>query len=174
MGKPLLLLDVDGPLNVWAASNSKTPKGYRTHRMSPRGWTGPPLKVRLWPAHGPMLLDFAETHSVELVWATTWEDQANTMIGPEIGLPELPVIDFGGQQPGRLHGWKYPDVSAYAHDRALAWFDDDFGAPEYAEAQARFLRWRAGHAATLLHHVDPTVGITQADLDAVAEWVKAL
>lgn len=49
------------------------------------------IDVALNPAHGPMLLRFAAEHGVELVWATTWTDDANTMIGPLLELPELPV-----------------------------------------------------------------------------------
>lgn len=174
MDKPILALDVDGPLNPWAASNSKVPKGYRSHRMSPRGWVGPPLKVRLNPAHGPMLLDFAATHGVELVWATTWEDQANTMIGPHIGLPALPVIEFGGRQ-ALSRGWKYRAVGEYATGRPLVWLDDDFLEPSYARARMLFDEDR--HAAgvpTLLMTIEPQIGLTSGDLTTVAEWLGAV
>jgi hypothetical protein len=109
-----------------------------------------------------------------MAWATTWAEDANTMIGPVIGLPELPVIDFGGGQPGALPGWKYPSVSAYAQDRPLVWLDDDFQISEYAQAKAQFLNWRDGHAATLLLQINPAIGITETDMLTVAEWVKAL
>lgn len=171
MTKPLLLLDVDGPLNPWALRATR--EGYTAYRMTPHGWTGRPLNVRLSPAHGPMLLDFAATHGVELVWATTWAQDANTMIGPRIGLPELPVIDFGGGQPGALPGWKYQAVAQYASGRPLAWFDDDFAEAAYIKARWRFEDAREG-VPTLLHDVDPTMGLTQVDLDTVAEWVKTL
>lgn len=37
--KPLLLIDVDGPLNPYAAQAERRPEGYTTHRMRPTGWT---------------------------------------------------------------------------------------------------------------------------------------
>ena len=40
--KPLLLIDIDGPLNPYAAlSLPTTPEGYTRHRMRPTGWTTP-------------------------------------------------------------------------------------------------------------------------------------
>lgn len=77
-GRPLLLLDVDGPLNPWAAKPCRRPDGYTTHRLRPSGWehAKKPLRVWLSPAHGPMLLDFSAGNNVELAWATTWQDDA--------------------------------------------------------------------------------------------------
>lgn len=37
-GRPLLYLDVDGPLNPYAAKPERRPEGYTTHRMKPEGW----------------------------------------------------------------------------------------------------------------------------------------
>lgn len=161
MSRPLLLLDVDGPLNPYRAKPSKRPAGYTTHRLDPDGHT---YRVWLNPQHGPMLLDFAAVTGVELVWATTWEHHANRLIGPEIGLPELPVIEWG------FNGWhwKFDAVLAYAPGRALAWLDDDFA--EFPAERAWFEEQR-GDTPTLLHHVDPKIGLRQDDLDAVAAWL---
>lgn len=63
--RPLLLLDVDGPLNPYAAKPSRRPPGYATHRMLPDSWVASsprprastrPLRVWLNPGHGPALL----------------------------------------------------------------------------------------------------------------------
>ena len=102
--RPLLFLDVDDPLNPFAAKPTRRPDGYEKHRMAPRRWMeaerewlrakgrpfkrAKPLRVWLNPAHGPALLDLP----VELVWATTWEQEANEWIGPVLGLPALPVV----------------------------------------------------------------------------------
>lgn len=170
MPKPLLLLDVDGPLNPFAAKPTQRPEGYETHRPTPVGWSKP---LRLWlnPAHAPMLL--AVTDVVELVWATTWgeHDQANTVIGPLIGLPRLPVIDVGQHTylAPRDRIWKRDAVEGYAEGRALAWFDDDFVRPgdfEWAEKRT------AAGIPTLLVPINPAVGIVQADVDRVAAWAR--
>lgn len=74
--KPLLLIDVDGPLNPYAAKASRRPEGYDTHRMRPTGWEGPhvkPLRVWLNPEHGPALTALP----FELAWCTTWQAEAN-------------------------------------------------------------------------------------------------
>jgi hypothetical protein len=125
------------------------------------------LRVWLNPAHGAMLVDFAGRRGMELVWCTTWEHDANVMIGPVIGLPELPVIEWGFSAVM----WKFKGVLEYATGRPLAWLDDDFG--RFGTERAWFERERAP-VPTLLHHVDPRVGLTPADLEAVASWRAAL
>ena len=162
--RPLLLLDVDGPLNPYGAKPERRPAGYATHRLTPTGWIKL-LRVWLNPSHGPMLMEFAERAGMELAWATTWSADANTMIGPLIGLPELPVIML---KPGFYLEWKWTAVAAFAAGRPLAWLDDDFMA--WRHLRTGFDSARRG-IPTLLHHVDPRIGITSADLDAVEEWV---
>ncbi|GAA3369335.1 hypothetical protein GCM10020367_11640 [Streptomyces sannanensis] len=78
---PLLLIDIDGPLNPYGGQPERRPEGYTTHRMCPSGWThGKPLRVWLNHGHGEELLALAEQY--ELVWATTWKGEANVWIGP--------------------------------------------------------------------------------------------
>lgn len=112
-----------------------------------------------------MLLAFAEKHGVELAWCTTWEHDANTMIGPRIGLPQLPVVEFGFTATK----WKFGAVLDFAGDRPVAWLDDDFA--EFPYFRDEFLAAR-GDRPTLLHHVSPRVGIKSEDLDAVAHWLS--
>lgn len=162
--KPLLLLDVDGPLNPYRAKPSKRPAGYTTHRLAPDGHT---YRVWLNPEHGPMLLGFAAEYDMELVWATTWEDAANRLIAPLIGLPTLPVIGWGYTG---VH-WKFDAVQVYAQGRPLAWLDDDFG--RFPSERAWFEDRRV-NTPTLLHHVDPAIGLRRDDLDAVAAWLTAV
>ncbi|MET8829279.1 hypothetical protein ABZX40_33050 [Streptomyces sp. NPDC004610] len=176
----MLLVDVDGPLNPYAAKPHRRPEGYGTHRiLTPRwkaaerrrlaergmpGRTVRPLRVWLDPAHGPAL----RALPFDLVWATTWEEEANTYIGPVLGLPELPFIAWSGQraEPGDGDGvfWKTPEVVAWARGRAFAWVDD-----EVTEADREWVqRHHAGPA--LLHRVDPRRGLTGEDFAALAAW----
>ncbi len=165
--RPLLLLDVDGPLNPYGATRGDVDK----HRMPLPYYVRRMLGFRVFlsKVHGELLNAFAEEHDVELVWATTWEHDANRLIGKFIGLPHLPVIEFG-KHPGSIRGWKYPAVLAYAADRPVAWLDDDFDLADPVAARDEFLADR-GDLPTLLHHVSPSVGLTSTDLDAVAEWL---
>ncbi len=167
--KPLLLIDVDGPLNPYAAKPERRPAGYGTHRMSPTGWTGAkPLRVWLNPDHGDELLALAEAY--ELVWATTWKGEANDWIGPRLGLPELPFVDWP-----RMHGkaprgtfWKTQYILEYAAGRPFAWIDDDITSYDHEYVERNHL------AAALLLRVDERIGLTRPDFDALAEWAAAL
>jgi hypothetical protein len=155
MSRPLLLLDVDGPLNPYRGTDRRQ-AGYTKYRLDG-------FEVWLNAAHGPMLTAFADRYDVELVWATTWEHNANDMIGCRIGLPKLPVIEWGF----KAHHWKFDAVLEFAAGRPLAWLDDDFG--RFRQEREWFDQQRAG-VPTLLHHVDPAVGITADDLVAVGAW----
>lgn len=159
--KSLLLLDVDGPLNPFRATK---PAGYTAHKLPTSGQT---FNVWLNHDHGRMLLDFADEHGVELAWCTTWEHDANVCIGPHIGLPKLPVIEFGFT----AHQWKFNAVLDYAAGRPLAWLDDDFLL--FPKERAWFDERRTD-TPTLLHLVSPGVGLTADDLRAVADWVSDL
>ncbi|WP_248965696.1 hypothetical protein [Sphaerisporangium perillae] len=68
----------------------------------------------------------------ELVWATTWEDEANAEIAPRIGLPQLPVVNWpeSSDEDERqdqwfgLH-WKTRTLVTWAAGRPFAWVDDE-------------------------------------------------
>jgi hypothetical protein len=165
--RPLLLLDVDGPLNPYAMHRSNVvDAGYTAHRMTPEGWIGQPLRVLLNPDHGPLLTDLAAEHDMELVWATTWEGAANTLIGPAIGLPELPVISFGDSIYNKH--WKFTAVLKYAGDRDLVWIDDDFGTTRTSAIDDFMVR--RGTAHTYLHQVSQRHGLTAKDVEVIARW----
>ncbi len=192
---PILFLDVDGPLNPFAAPAEQHPEGYAAHRMRPASWAReyppvplpgggervPSLRVWLNPAHGPALRRLP----VELVWATTWGHEANEWIGPHLGLPLLPVVEWTEQDMLRAEEdmfsgddgidpdaaerdtfWKTRFVAAYAAGRPFAWFDD-----QIAEAD---VRWCAAHhpAPTLLLPIDPALGLREEDFEAVEQWAK--
>lgn len=169
--RPLLLVDVDGPLNPWAAKAQRRPDGYQTHRMRPTGWQEHerrrPLRVWLNPAHGPAL----RALPFDLVWCTTWAHEANEWISPHIGLPDLPVIDWpDGAQRARADGtlWKTEHAVRYAAGRPFAWVDDDLG-----DADREYV---AAHhdGPALLHWVSPRAGLLPADFDALAAWATEI
>ncbi|NJA56680.1 hypothetical protein [Streptomyces sp. NEAU-H3] len=169
MSGPLFLLDVDGPLNPYAANPSRRPKGYTTHRMRPTGWEHPrqkPLRVWLNPSHGPALLNLPGG----LIWATAWGAEANTWIGPHLGLPALPVIVWpetgpriGALGAPTLH-WKTIAVVEYAAGRPFAWIDD-----EITDADREYV---AVHhvGPALLHHVSSHLGLLPADFEELTRW----
>lgn len=167
--KPLLLIDIDGPLNPYAAKAQRRPQGYTTHRMHPAGWTDTkPLRVWLNPGHGAELLALAEWY--ELVWATTWKGEANRWIGPQLGLPELPFIDWPQMHGKAPRGtfWKTQYILEYAAGRPFAWIDDDITAMDHEWVDQHHL------TAALLLNIDPRLGLLRPDFDALADWAAAL
>lgn len=164
--KPLLI-KVDGPLNPYAAlSGHRPPPGYTRHRMRPTGWTaGPALPVLLDPAHGARLLALVGRY--ELVRATTWKDEANEWIGPRIGLPRLPFIDWpqmhGPAPEGTYRKTRY--VVAYAAGPPFASIGD-----EISDRDREWVAGRPPAGDSLLRWIDPAVGLAPTDFDALAAW----
>ncbi|MBA4862492.1 hypothetical protein H1V43_14030 [Streptomyces sp. PSKA54] len=167
--KPFLFLDIDGPLNPYMALIGPVPEGYGIHLTRPEGWTATPfLPVLLHPGHGAELRNLSEAY--DLVWATTWMDEANEWIGPHLGLPRLPYVAwrevFGGAQDGTY--WKTRDIVAYAAGRPFAWVDD-----EVTDADRDWVE-RHHPADALLLWIDPRTGLTQKHFTALASWAEAL
>jgi hypothetical protein len=99
--RPLLFLDVDGPLIPIGGHHDAI--DYRLdRRLTPalaRALASNPLLYRLDTRCGRWLAALP----CKLVWATTWMADANEVIGPLLGLPELPIVqwpeDTGDDQP---------------------------------------------------------------------------
>ncbi|SED45431.1 hypothetical protein SAMN05216532_4599 [Streptomyces sp. 2231.1] len=157
----LLFLDVDGPLIPFGAADRPYP-AYPGPRMA-----GPehPLLTRVDPALGPRLLALG----CELVWATTWMDDANSGLAPWLGLPALPVVRWPDEDepPGLLH-WKTRPLVAWAAGRPFIWVDDEITEADRA--------WAAVHhpGPALLHRIDHRYGLTEADFTALEEWLAAV
>lgn len=173
--RPLLLLDVDGPLNPY--QSRIPPLGYRKARQASRHAR---VHVRLNPEHGALLCGFAESHGVELAWATLWgPDRANALIGSFIGLPELAGVDFSPDDQTLVDrygdSWKFGYVEHWARGRPLAWLDDEFKAQHLHVHRDQFLhRRKSAGVPTLLVDVSPRTGLTVAHLDHIGKWLLDL
>ncbi|WP_042365057.1 HAD domain-containing protein [Streptacidiphilus neutrinimicus] len=175
------MLDVDGPLNPFGAMPDHRPDGFQEHFLMPPSWAAleelriaaaprarepMPLPVWLNPAHGAQLLDLP----FELVWATTWEAEANAFISPLLGLPDLPYIAW--QAPRRAtqgrRCWKTSEIVAWAAGRPFAWVDD-----EISRADGE---WVAEHHSgpALLRRIDPRRGLGAEDFTDLSAWAAEL
>ncbi|MGW4890866.1 HAD domain-containing protein [Kitasatospora sp. NPDC004240] len=179
--RPLLFLDVDGPLIPFGGP----PQEYPTFAAEPEaldpeapgvgaipgagaGAGANPLLARLDPGHGPRLAALP----CEVVWATTWMEDANDCLAPRLGLPRLEVVDW--PEPSELDDrdarrglhWKTRALVGRAAGRPFAWVDD-----ELTDADRS---WVAAHhpGPALLHRVDPRRGLTAADYEALDTWLR--
>jgi hypothetical protein len=127
------------------------PAGFAAHQVAG-------LRLLLSREHGTWLTRLAS--EFELVWATSWENDADELIAELVGLPRgLPVIAFDTWKAGD-EGWltKLPDVVKFVGDRPLAWVDDVLDPEVYAWAESR-------PAPTLLVQPDPDVGLTPSHVE---------
>ncbi|WP_202866103.1 HAD domain-containing protein [Kribbella turkmenica] len=148
--RPLLLLDFDGPLNPHRAK--EIPPGYSRHEIveGTKTW-----QVLLNPRHGVELNSLAEVF--DLVWATSWEHGANRLLGPRLGLPELPVIVWPSRTPVLRGSWKTPYVAEWVGDRPFVWVDDEVGRDDQAGFGDR----------QVVYAVDPGIGLGDADFATI-------
>ncbi|MEV1069836.1 HAD domain-containing protein [Streptomyces sp. NPDC050263] len=163
----LLFLDVDGTLIPFGGT-APYPQYGRPSPPSPH-----PLLPRLDPALGPRLLALG----CESVWATTWLDDANTVLGPWLGLPALPVVRWpdetagaaaeGDPAAGGVH-WKTRPLVEWASGRPFVWLDDEITSADRS--------WVAAHhpGRALLHRVDQRRGLTDEDFAVVADWIAGV
>ena len=157
--KPVLAVDVDGVISLF-------------------GFDGPldqvPGSFQLIDgiAHciadgvGPRLARLAD--DFEMIWATGWEERANDHLPHLLGLAtDMPVLTFGGRARFGTAHWKLDALAEYARGRPLAWIDDslDQSCHEWAENR---------DSPTLLVPTDSTVGLTDAQVDALLDWAREL
>ncbi len=103
------------------------------------------------------------------VWCTGWEERADEhlpwLLGLPKGWPHIALKAARGPGRGVAGHWKLDAIDAYAGpDRPLAWIDDDLDDACRAWAAAR-------PGPTLLVHVEPSVGLTDAHAEAVEAWL---
>ncbi len=175
------MLDADGPLNPYEAMPDHRPDGYREHFLMPPSWAAQeeiriaasprvreprPLPVWLNPGHGARLLSLP----FQLIWATTWEAEANEFISPLLGLPDLPYVAWETPRPvQRGRGcWKTSEIVAWAAGRPFAWVDDEITRADRD--------WVARHHAgpALLHRVDAESGLGADDFASLSAWAAEL
>ncbi|GAB3480842.1 HAD domain-containing protein [Nocardiopsis coralliicola] len=159
--RPLLFLDVDGPLLPFGDGAPRMP-------ASPGADT---RLARINPDTGPRLAALP----CVLVWATTWEEAANADLAPRLGLPPLPVVQWPEDSDAReredrwlgLH-WKTRSLMAWAEGRPFAWVDDEITDADRDWAAARH------PAPALLHRVEPSRGLSSADFAVLEQWLRAI
>jgi hypothetical protein len=159
---PIVFLDVDGTLIPFRARSAESAAGPASAAGPVEDVSGNPLLDRLDPADGHRLLALG----CQLVWATTWMADANDLVSPRLGLPDLPVVEFpdDDELERGLH-WKTAFLTRWAAGRAFVWLDDEITDTDQQWVQAH----HAGRA--LLHRVDPLVGLAHGDFTLIRQWL---
>ncbi|WP_326753842.1 HAD domain-containing protein [Streptomyces hirsutus] len=161
--RPLLFLDIDGPLIPFGASSGRPQAAAADASTS--GDQGNPLLTRLDSGLGSRLTALG----CHLVWATTWMEEANKVVSPRVGLPRLPVVEwpasYADEGPRGLH-WKTRHLVEWANGRPFIWVDDEISAMDRLWVDA------SHSGLSLLHRVDPVKGLTDTDFTALADWLR--
>ncbi|GLY70723.1 HAD domain-containing protein [Amycolatopsis taiwanensis] len=157
---PLLFLDIDGTLPPFGGDTSREPPGASVDSYLDR--LNPQVGLRL------------AALPCDLIWATTWEQEANTEMAPRLGLPPLPVVRWPEPSAEReredqwfgLH-WKTRPLVEWADGRPFIWVDD-----EITDADREWV-FTHHHGRALLHHVAPSRGLTVEDITVLDHWLRA-
>lgn len=180
--RPVVAMDIDGVLRLWALPGDPLPEGaypadvvfrYETY---PQVFHGAPewdddgeardtfVLSELGAAWIRSLLD----RNIEVVWATTWQHAANTVLAPVLGLPPLPVAVEGDKGGARTAAeWKAWQLADRFPGRPLVWVDDG----PLPTPQLQRLRFPRDKALTLVHPVNPFEGISRDDIAEVEDWL---
>lgn len=110
--RPLVLLDVDGVVNALTAA---VPVKFKA--------MGYPIRM---PDYMPKLVQGLVANN-EVMWCTTWRNDANIHLAPHLGIEPLGVVDDGTDD--RYVDWKIAAAEPYAVNaleaqRPVCWIED--------------------------------------------------
>jgi hypothetical protein len=170
-------VDIDGVINAVSLTAGADPDEW-AHVFEIRTKDGRgPFLIRV-PRGTRERLELLE-QVFDMVWATTWMDQAAALLCPRLGIGlRWPFIDLTREIELTWAGtwetetWKLPGIERWAKgtDRPIAWLDDDLG----GDAE----RWARGRseavAPTVLVPTDPSTGLSDDEVGVLLSWARSL
>ena len=167
--QPLVLVDIDGVLNAFAA------RGTAPHRRSARAGGMPVVLDRRHPHWFERLETYAE-----LRWASMWQAHAAPVFGSTAGIgTHWDFLDFDASwawtpsQVGRtgdgVGAYKWWEILRCSRGgRPLVWIDDDMTDDHLAWAEQR----ATAGTPTLFLRPDPREGFTESQFEQVLTFVR--
>ncbi len=155
--RPILAVDVDGVISLFGFEQTPPTEVGRFHLID-----GMPHFIA---SHAGERLNRLAEH-YDLIWATGWEERANEHLPHLLGLPSLPVLNFGPDARFGTAHWKLGPIERYAAGRPLAWIDDSLSEECHEWARAR-------SEPTLLAPTDSDIGIEEAHVEALIGWAQS-
>jgi hypothetical protein len=152
--QPLILLDVDGVLNL----SQPVPRDGCSALLLLSGGRGAQVTIR---DDLRSLLDRLALAG-DLVWASGWNDGAPVLFALLVPwVRSIPHLTF--ETSGNMVE-KLPVVREYVGDRAVVWIDDRISDEAWSWAEERA-------APTLLVAIDPDIGFGPNELALVERWI---
>jgi hypothetical protein len=170
-------VDIDGVVNAVSLTGGANPADWaHVFEITTKDGRGPFL-IRVPKGTRERLERLEE--AFEMVWGSTWMDQAATLLCPRLGIgagwPFIDLsreIDLTSAGDWEAETWKLPGIQRWADgtDRPIAWLDDDLGddAREWAEGRSESV------APTLLVPTDPFRGLSDDEVDVLLSWSRSL
>lgn len=160
MKKPLLLIDIDGVVNVFGNLGNTLISFEQEFQALGRYSIKIPqgMQQRLQK----LQQEFACT------WCSTWEDKAFSEIGSKLGLNPWPFIKMPLQAENKTY--KLSAVQQYVSQEPFAWIDDDLHSDAFEWAKHR----NQNGLPTLLLQTKTNQGMTQDHLQKLQEWKTSL
>lgn len=182
---PVVAIEVDGLLAVpdtyASRAGRRTTEAVITMSRSsyPRVTQGEPI----WDANGTWTkrwvfsrlgVDWVNdllARGIDVVWASTWLEAANTVFGPVLGFPQLPVVLSA-------EGWSGPTVGDAKVQQVARRFD---GRPLLLVTDLPPLNGRralgesrrpADRAVTRMQLIPGTPGVSDDDVEAMDRWLE--
>ncbi|MGN6474414.1 MAG: hypothetical protein ACTHK4_12310 [Mycobacteriales bacterium] len=152
MGRPLLLLEVEGVLHPFGVDQQLP--GFVPHGLFP----GEEI-VLINPQHGIWIDELAMSY--DIVWVTGWDDDANGLFAPLLNLDPGAMVTLPGSPSAKLGL-----IGNLVRGRAMCWMDSDHDEATRNWAAAR-------EEPTLLLTTSPAAGLTSDQVDAALDWARS-